>query len=328
MQETGEKYTEARRAVLEGAATRRRNSMFNRFTEGGRRVIVLAREEARSLKHDHVGTEHILLGLLQTQEGLAARVLASLDITVEAVRAQVMRVGGAGEDVISGELPFAPEARKVLELSMREALLLGHNYIGTEHILLGLARENEGVAARILPDLGTGPQPIRNEVIRMLAGPRGRSRTERDLPDTRIPDGLLDWAGEPVRRLAHEVEKGLRRAADAGDLLVLLACVQDGLAARTLAALGVDAERLARAAEESRRGGSRSKLAPGAALLAECEEVRAQKEAAVDAHEFERAAKLRDREQELTRKAGEVVDERAIDELLGEVRRRLGLTDG
>ncbi len=327
MQETGEKYTEARRVVLEGTGTGERPSMFNRFTEGARQAIVLAREEARSLKHAHVGTEHIMLGLLQAQGGFAARVLASLDITVEGVRAQVVRLVGAGEDVTSGEIPFAPEARKVLELSLREALVLGHNYIGTEHILLGLVRENEGVFARILPDLGTDSETIRNEVIRMLAGPRRRSRTERAHRETRISDGLVDWAGEPLRRLAREVETGLGRPADAGDLLVLLACVQDGLAARTLAALGVDAERLARAAEQSRRGGPRSKLAPGAALLAECEEIRAQKEAAIEAHEFERAANLRDRERELTRKAGEVVDDRSIDEPLGEARLRLGLTD-
>jgi hypothetical protein len=204
--------------------------------------------------------------------------------------------------------------------------VLGHNYVGTEHILLGLVRENEGVADRIVPDLGTDSETIRNEVIRMLAGPR-RSRTERAHPETRSSDGLVEWAGEPLRRLAREVERGLGRPVDAGDLLVLLACVQDGLAARTLAALGVDAEQLARAAEQSRRAGARSKLALDAALLAECEDVRAQKEAAIEAHEFERAAKLRDHERELAREAGEVVDDRSIDELLGEARRRLGLTD-
>src|SRR4051812_26594165 len=128
------------------------NPMFERFTERARQVVVLAQEEARTLKHNYIGTEHILLGLLREEEGLAARVLESLDITVERVRAQVVRIVGSGEEVTSGQIPFTPRAKKVLELALREALSLGHNYIGTEHILLGLVRENEGVAARILLD--------------------------------------------------------------------------------------------------------------------------------------------------------------------------------
>src|SRR5262249_25624389 len=128
------------------------NPMFERFTERARQVVVLAQEEARTLKHNYIGTEHILLGLLREEEGLAARVLESLDITVERVRAQVVRIVGSGEEVTSGQIPFTPRAKKVLELALREALSLGHNYIGTEHILLGLVRENEGVAPRILLD--------------------------------------------------------------------------------------------------------------------------------------------------------------------------------
>ena len=148
--------------------------MFERFTERARQVVVLAQEEARTLKHNYIGTEHILLGLLREEEGLAARVLESLDITVERVRAQVVRIVGSGEEVTSGQIPFTPRAKKVLELALREALSLGHNYIGTEHILLGLVRENEGVAARILLDFDADSEKIRNEVIRMLSGP-GRS---------------------------------------------------------------------------------------------------------------------------------------------------------
>src|SRR5918995_1691022 len=119
--------------------------MFERFTERARQVVVLAQEEARTLKHNYIGTEHILLGLLREEEGLAARVLESLDITVERVRAQVVRIVGSGEEVTSGQIPFTPRAKKVLELALREALSLGHNYIGTEHILLGLVRENERI---------------------------------------------------------------------------------------------------------------------------------------------------------------------------------------
>ncbi len=151
--------------------------MFERFTERARQVVVLAQEEARTLKHNYIGTEHILLGLLREEEGLAARVLESLEITVERVRAQVVRIVGSGEEVTSGQIPFTPRAKKVLELALREALSLGHNYIGTEHILLGLVRENEGVAARILLDFDADSEKIRNEVIRMLSGPGGRQRT-------------------------------------------------------------------------------------------------------------------------------------------------------
>src|ERR671926_93313 len=151
--------------------------MFERFTERARQVVVLAQEEARTLKHNYIGTEHILLGLLREEEGLAARVLESLDITVERVRAQVVRIVGSGEEVTSGQIPFTPRAKKVLELALREALSLGHNYIGTEHILLGLVRENEGVAARILLDFDADAEKIRNEIIRMLSG-RARREVE------------------------------------------------------------------------------------------------------------------------------------------------------
>lgn len=144
--------------------------MFERFTERARQVVVLAQHEARTLKHDYVGTEHILLGLLREQEGLAARVLESLNVDIEDVRAQVARVVGEGEEVTTGQIPFTPRAKKVLELSLREAISLGHNSIGTEHVLLGLARENEGLAARILLDFGIDAERLRNEVIRLLGG--------------------------------------------------------------------------------------------------------------------------------------------------------------
>ena len=151
--------------------------MFERFTERARQVVVLAQDEARALKHNYIGTEHILLGLLREEEGLAARVLESLDITVEEVRAQVARIVGQGDEVTTGQIPFTPRAKKVLELALREALSLGHNYIGTEHILLGLVRENEGVAARILLDFDADAEKIRNEIIRMLSGPGRRPQT-------------------------------------------------------------------------------------------------------------------------------------------------------
>jgi ATP-dependent Clp protease ATP-binding subunit ClpC len=148
--------------------------VFERFTERAKQVVVLAQEEARALKHNYIGTEHILLGLLREEEGLAARVLERLDVTVEEVRAQVARIIGPGDEpIVSGQIPFTPRAKKVLELSLREALSLKHNYIGTEHILLGLVRENEGVAARILLDFDADAEKIRNEIMSVLSGPGG-----------------------------------------------------------------------------------------------------------------------------------------------------------
>jgi ATP-dependent Clp protease ATP-binding subunit ClpA len=142
--------------------------VFERFTERARQVVVLAQDEARVLKHGYIGTEHLLLGLLREEEGVAAQVLRELGITLEEIRAQVARIVGQGAEVTTGQIPFAPRAKKVLELALREALHLGHNYIGTEHILLGLAREDEGVAARILLDFDTDGEKIRNAVIESL----------------------------------------------------------------------------------------------------------------------------------------------------------------
>jgi ATP-dependent Clp protease ATP-binding subunit ClpC len=181
--------------------------LFERFTERARQVVVLAQEEARTLKHNYIGTEHILLGLLREEEGLAARVLESLDITVERVRAQVVRIVGSGEEVTSGQIPFTPRAKKVLELALREALSLGHNYIGTEHILLGLVRENEGVAARILLDFDADSEKIRNEVIRMLSGPGGRRQgAAASGGEGKKSSKLLDQFGRNLTKLAAEAK--------------------------------------------------------------------------------------------------------------------------
>src|ERR671923_261238 len=181
--------------------------MFERFTERARQVVVLAQEEARTLKHNYIGTEHILLGLLREEEGLAARVLESLDITVERVRAQVVRIVGSGEEVTSGQIPFTPRAKKVLELALREALSLGHNYIGTEHILLGLVRENEGVAARILLDFDADAEKIRNEIIRMLSGPGRRQQGAGGGPGEKAKSSkLLDQFGRNLTKLAADAK--------------------------------------------------------------------------------------------------------------------------
>jgi ATP-dependent Clp protease ATP-binding subunit ClpC len=137
-------------------------------------VVVLAQEEARALNHNYIGTEHILLGLLRDKEGIAARVLETFGVSVEAVRGQVARIVGQGDEVATGQIPFTPRAKKVLELSLREAISLGHGYIGTEHVLLGLLREGEGVAVRILLDFAD-PQAIHGEVLKMLGGASGEA---------------------------------------------------------------------------------------------------------------------------------------------------------
>jgi ATP-dependent Clp protease ATP-binding subunit ClpC len=144
--------------------------VFENFTEPARQVVVLAQDEARSLKHNYIGTEHILLGLLREGNGMGARVLATLAISADAVREQVEGIVGRGEEVTAGQIPFTPRAKKVLELSLREALALGHDYIGTEHVLLGIVREGEGVACRILLDLGVSAEAVREEVIRAFSG--------------------------------------------------------------------------------------------------------------------------------------------------------------
>src|SRR6202162_162059 len=151
--------------------------MFERVTDRARRVVVLAQEEARMLNHNYIGTEHILLGLIHEGEGVAAKALESLGISLEAVRQQVEEIIGQGQQAPSGHIPFTPRAKKVLELSLREALQLGHNYIGTEHILLGLIREGEGVAAQVLVKLGADLSRVRQQVIQLLSGYAGTKET-------------------------------------------------------------------------------------------------------------------------------------------------------
>jgi ATP-dependent Clp protease ATP-binding subunit ClpC len=173
--------------------------MFERFSQRARRVVVLAQEEARMLDHNYIGTEHILLGLIREGEGVAGRALESLGISLEAVRQQVEQIIGRGQQAPSGHIPFTPRAKKVLELALREAQQLGHNYIGTEHILLGLIREGSGVAAQVLVKLGADLNRVRQQVIRLLHGYQGEDVTGEDLP---LPGDALARAGSLDRRLA------------------------------------------------------------------------------------------------------------------------------
>lgn len=182
--------------------------MFERFTDRARRVVVLAQEEARMLNHNYIGTEHILLGLIHEGEGVAAKALESLGISLEGVRQQVEEIIGQGQQAPSGHIPFTPRAKKVLELSLREALQLGHNYIGTEHILLGLIREGEGVAAQVLVKLGADLNRVRQQVIQLLSGYQGKEpaaagpgATGETAPSTSL---VLDQFGRNLTQSARE----------------------------------------------------------------------------------------------------------------------------
>jgi ATP-dependent Clp protease ATP-binding subunit ClpA len=178
-------------ALLFAGVSWEAGGVFERFTERARQVVVLAQDEARSLRHNYIGTEHLLLGLIREEEGIAARVLAGLEVTAEEVRAQIERVVGRAEEEPAGQMmPFTPRAKKVLELALREALSFGHNDIGTEHVLLGLVREEGSVGTRILFDFGVDGKTIRNEVIRMLSHPASEA------PRRRSWEYRVEWLAE------------------------------------------------------------------------------------------------------------------------------------
>ena len=213
--------------------------MFERFTDRARRVVVLAQEEARLLNHDWIGTEHLLLGLISEGEGVAAQVLTRLGISIEAVRAKVESIIGEGlTEPPRGHIPFTPRSKKVLELSLREALQLGHNYIGTEHILLGLLREGQGLAAQVLVTLGADLSIVRESVIQQLSGYRSRSPAGTGVAPFMAPQETPAMARSRIeaRRLAGS------RAVGSHHLLLALLAIKDSLAAKALAELGVTGE--------------------------------------------------------------------------------------
>ncbi|MGI5952293.1 MAG: Clp protease N-terminal domain-containing protein, partial [Brooklawnia sp.] len=185
--------------------------MFERFTDRARRVVVLAQDEAKMLNHNYIGTEHILLGLIHEGEGVAAKALEQMGISLEAVREQVEEIIGHGQTQPTGHIPFTPRAKKVLELSLREALQMNHSYIGTEHILLGLIREGEGVAAQVLIKLGADLNRVRNTVLQLLSGyqsgPEGQSITSGAPDMGEGPRGsatVLDQFGRNLTQAARE----------------------------------------------------------------------------------------------------------------------------
>ena len=261
--------TDARKAAL---------SMFERFTDRARRVVVLAQEEARMLNHNYIGSEHILIALIRESGGVAAQALESLGITEEAARQQVEEITGRGQqDPPWGHIPFTPRAKKILQLSMREAIALGHAYIGTEHILLGLLREDDGAAIRVLNGLGVDPNRVRQQVIQLVSDRRIQKEP-----------GTGRSAGRGKRKLLSELRGRL-----------------DSLEWR-LSVL------------EQRVG-----TAPDLAQLdQEVTQVRRDKESAIDAQDFENAAVLRDREQQLLGdKAAHLQEWAALPSLSDEVER-------
>jgi ATP-dependent Clp protease ATP-binding subunit ClpA len=225
--------------------------MFERFTDRARRVVVLAQEEARALDHGYIGTEHLLLGLIHEGEGVAAKALTALGINLDAVRDGVKTVIGRGRHPPAGHIPFTPRAKKVLELSSRESTQLGHNYIGTEHILLGLVREGEGVAAQVLVNLGADLSRVRQQVIRLLHGGAGEGAS---------------WRARGAR------------AGMIDDVVARLETLDQRLAAiERWVGLAPDVHEIDQ----------------------EIAQVRRDKEAAIDAQDFETAAALRDTEKHL-----------------------------
>ncbi|HSI92266.1 MAG TPA: Clp protease N-terminal domain-containing protein [Jiangellaceae bacterium] len=187
-----------------------RETVFEKFTDRARRVVVLAQEEARMLNHSHIGTEHILLGVVREGEGVGAKALESQGISLETIRREVEGIIGHGEQAEGGQIPFTTRAKKVLELSLRESLQLGHDYIGTEHLLLGLIREGDGVAAQVLDRLGASEGDVRQQVIRLLADegaaestevPRGTSPEQETSREGEVRGEVIDLLREIIERL-------------------------------------------------------------------------------------------------------------------------------
>ncbi|HEY3142203.1 MAG TPA: Clp protease N-terminal domain-containing protein [Acidimicrobiales bacterium] len=215
--------------------------MFERFSDSARRVVVLAQEESRLQQHNYIGTEHILAGLTQIDEGVAAGVLASFEITTERVRAEIVKEVGPGEKTPWGHIPFTPGAKRILELSLREALQLGHNYIGTEHVLLGLIREGEGLGAKIVARLGADLDRVRERTIEAVLDPSSRESAE-DVPPLRV--GTSSLVGSMLAGITQRVlELGHDRLGSEHVVLWLLDQSESG-AAQAFRDQGIDVEAL------------------------------------------------------------------------------------
>jgi ATP-dependent Clp protease ATP-binding subunit ClpA len=236
--------------------------MFERFTDRARRVVVLAQEEARMLEHNYIGTEHLLLAMIHEGEGVAATALRALDVDLDTLRREVEALVGRGQQPTSGHIPFTPRAKKVLELALRESVQLGHDFIGTEHLLLGLVRGGEGPAAEVLQQRGIELNTVRQEVIRLLHGHQGGEGRRR----RRVARARSAGEGTMLEEISHQLHL----------LGARLAAIEDKLGIQESPAR----QRLRR-------------------VDAEIARVRRQKESAIDEQDFERAARLRDEERRL-----------------------------
>jgi ATP-dependent Clp protease ATP-binding subunit ClpA len=295
--------------------------MFERFTERARQVVVLAQEEARRLQHNYIGPEHILLGLLREDRGLGAQALESLGVTLEPAREQLLRIVGPGEEPSGTQIPFTTPAKQVLELALRESLALEHNYIGTEHILLGLLRQNDGVAVRILLDCEVDLADLRDELIARTGGayvPQGDEEISSG-PGPAIDPGWLDGLPVLLKPLGEEIRSKLGRAPDLGDLLLVLVCVPHTPSAEALGELGLDADGLWGHIERARTDAETDRHA----LAKELTEVAQAKELAIEQGRLDEAAALRDQERELRARAKSIHWARLG--TMTELRRRLGI---
>jgi hypothetical protein len=301
-------------------------AVFERFTEEARQVVVLSQKEAVALGHNYIGTEHELLGLLRL-EGDVGGVLGRLDVTLERVRSQVVEIVGPGDEVVSGQVPFTPRAKKVLEISLREALSLGHDFIAPEHILLGLMRENEGVAARILHELEVDYDNVREQVIGLLAS-RGHEPPRAVAPGT-IHHAVRQKGAWPaklltmIHQLGFEISRDLGRPPDSGDLLALLSSIPGSVADRALRNLGFP-EPLDGAIASAREQRQSEALEHEPHLIRAMAIVRERLERAVRERDFETAARLNHVDRSLQEIANESED---VDwrEVMPRLRERLGL---
>jgi Clp amino terminal domain, pathogenicity island component len=300
--------------------------MFERFTDGARNAVVLARMEALVLRHPYIGTEHLLLGLTLEQEGLAARVLASLGITAERVREHVVRIVSTANQVSSEQIPFTPHAKRVLELALREGLRFGTNQIATEHILLGLLGEEDGGAVGILVELEVEDETIRTQLVSRLVDPRSEPGLDtRPGRATRHPvdQSWFGALGAHVNMLAKEIRRDLDRDPDPGDLLIALARAPNTLVAAALAELGVDCAALIGAVARAR-----AKVADADRELPQrILEVTREKDRAIEARDLQQADRLREQERDLTRRQRARDDAVLLPEVLTEIRRSLHIQD-
>jgi hypothetical protein len=272
--------------------------VFERFTEHGRQAVVLAQEEARLLSHNYIGTEHVLLGLIREQNGIAAAVLESAGVTLDRVRETVTAIVGRGEEPSSGQIPFTPRAKRTLEAAGHESLRLGHSEVGTEHLLLGLLSELDGVAVRVLVNCGVEAAQVRAQTLSRLSAPGGSPRVGLVSSGAeRSEDVERSWLGGlgPVLpALQRGIIQEFGRQPDSGDLLLTLASA-DTRAAAALRALDVDLDALTRTVREAREGDDPSV----AELIQAIDDASVARQGTAARQDYEAAARHRDTERRL-----------------------------